>query len=194
MSDRRVLVRRYALALAELAAQREALQAVEDGLRQVVQAIRDRADVRQTWDHVHLPPLAKLKRLREAVGEGPGDLVYRFLGVMANKGRESLLPDVLEQYVVEADRLRGVVRVDVESAAELSAEEEERLQRQLAALLKARAVRLSKRVDPQLIGGLRVRAGDVRIDGTLLRQLSRLHERLRAVPIPVRGSLDGRAG
>ncbi|WP_324716202.1 ATP synthase F1 subunit delta [Carboxydochorda subterranea] len=192
---RRVLVRRYALALAELAAERRRLDEVEQELARVMEAFRAQAEVRRAWYHVHLSPQAKVQALRRVLGDQVSPLVYHFLGLVARKGRETLLPQIFDQFLQEADRIRGVVRVEVESATPLDPQEEESLKAHLARFLGARGVRLSKRVDPNLIGGLAVRAGDVRIDGTLSRQLARLHQTLRSVPIrPSPASLDGKAG
>lgn len=195
MTARRVLVRRYALALAELAAEKGRLDAVEQGLQRVVQAVLTDPSVRRTWYQARLSADKKVDSVRQAAGEGVEALVFQFLGVVARKGREELLPDMYEEFTLEADRIRQVVRVDVDTAAPLSEPDQEALRRMLQEMLHASGVRLSVRVNPELIGGLVVRAGDMKLDGSLSRQLARLHQQLRAAPLPQgAASMDGKAG
>lgn len=195
MIGRRVLVRRYALALAELAAEEGKLDAVEAGLLKVAERLQQDPELRRLWLEGHGGAGRKVEAMRQALGDGVPPLVFGFLGVVARKGREGMLLEMIEQFQVEADRLRNVVRVEVETAVPLSAEEERMLSERLREYLQARGVRLSVRVNPELIGGLVVRAGDLRLDGSLSRQLSRLHEALRTAPLPlVSASMDGKAG
>lgn len=195
MIGRRVLVRRYALALAELAAEKGLLDAVEAGLLKVAEGVQRDAGLRRLWLEGHSSAERKVEAMRQALGDGVPSLVFGFLGVVARKGRESMLLEMIEQFQVEADRLRNVVRVEVESAVPLSAEQERMLGDRLREYLQASGVRLSVRVNPELIGGLVVRAGDLRLDGSLSRQLGRLGEALRTAPLPpASASMDGKAG
>ena len=195
MTARRALVRRYARALAELAAERGRLDEVEQALSRVAAAVQQDAALRRLWLEGHVSPERKVEAVRQALGDGVPDLVLGFLRVVASKGRESLLAAMAEQLQLEADRLRNVVRVEVETAAPLTEEQQERLAARLRDYLHASGVRLSVRINPDLIGGLVVRAGDLRLDGSLARQLGRLHERLRTAPIPpMPVSVDGKAG
>lgn len=196
MSRRRGLARRYAQALAELASEQERLGEVEQGLQRVFQALETLPDVRRIWWHVRWSPHEKVSRLKEALGEKPAvdPLVYRFLGVVAAKGRESLLADMVQEYVYVADRLRGTLGVEVQSSTDLDEAARTALATQLARRLGVRSVRLSVRINPDLVGGLVVRAGDLRLDGSLVTQLNRLHAALRSVPLSWSASGDGKAG
>jgi len=101
----------------------------------------------------------------------------QFLAVLAENRRLVLLPDIaalFEQMRFEAER---VVQVKVTSAAEMGADQLESL---AAALRKRfdREVAMSHRVDPALIGGAIIDAGDVVIDGSLRSKLARLETAL----------------
>ncbi|WP_324669217.1 ATP synthase F1 subunit delta [Geochorda subterranea] len=195
MTGRRILVRRYALALAELASERGLLDEVERGLSRVARRLQEDAALRRLWLEGHVEAERKLTAIREALGDDVPEMVYGFLRVVAQKGREGLLSAMAEQVQVEADRLRDVVRVEVETAVPLTPDQEQMLSQRLRDFLGASGVRLSVRVNPDLIGGLVVRAGDLRLDGSLSRQLWRLRDRLRTAPMPPMAvSADGKAG
>ena len=106
-------------------------------------------------------------------GEGFG----RFLSMLAANRRLALLPEIVglfEELRAEAER---VVKARVTSASELPAGELDSLK---AALRKrfGREVEVETAVDPSLIGGAVIDAGDVVIDGSLKGKLERLQTAL----------------
>jgi len=106
-------------------------------------------------------------------GEGFG----RFLATLAANRRLPLLPEIaglFEELRAEAER---VVKARVTSAAELPAGELDSLK---AALRRrfGRDVEVETAVDPSLIGGAVIDAGDVVIDGSLKGKLERLQTAL----------------
>jgi F-type H+-transporting ATPase subunit delta len=106
-------------------------------------------------------------------GEGFG----RFLATLAANRRLPLLPEIaglFEELRAEAER---VVKARVTSASELPVGELDSLK---AALRKrfGRDVEVETAVDPSLIGGAVIDAGDVVIDGSLKGKLERLQSAL----------------
>ena len=101
----------------------------------------------------------------------------QFLVVLAENQRLAVLPDIaalFEQLRLEAER---VVKVEVTSATTMDDGQLE----QLAASLRKRFdrdVSMSHRVDPELIGGAIIDAGDVVIDGSIRSKLARLQTAL----------------
>ncbi|NUS37528.1 MAG: F0F1 ATP synthase subunit delta [Lysobacter sp.] len=101
----------------------------------------------------------------------------RFLSMLAGNRRLALLPEVaglFEELRAEAER---VVKARVTSAVPLPAGELDVLK---AALRKrfGRDVEVETAVDPALIGGAVIDAGDVVIDGSLKGKLERLQSAL----------------
>lgn len=97
----------------------------------------------------------------------------RFLALLADNRRLVLLPEIaglFEELRADAER---IVKAKVTSAAELPADELDKIQ---AALKRrfGREVELETAVDAALIGGAVIDAGDVVIDGSLRGKLARL--------------------
>lgn len=102
-----------------------------------------------------------------------------FLGALGDYDRLSLLPavrELFEAYKAEAAR---TLEVEVHTAFELSAQQ---LQTLAAALSKRldRTVQPKAIVNPALIGGLHIRAGDLVIDGSVRGKLNKLAEALKS--------------
>ncbi len=101
----------------------------------------------------------------------------QFLNVLADNRRLTVLPDIAALFEQLRREAEGVVKVAVTSATAMSDDELELL---AVALRKrfSREVAMSHRVDPELIGGAIIDAGDVVIDGSLRSKLARMHSAL----------------
>lgn len=109
--------------------------------------------------------------------DGAGSTFGRFLAVLADNGRMQLLPEIAALYAQLRDEAERVVKATITSATPLDAAEVDKLQ---AALKRrfGREVEVRTAVDPELIGGAIIDAGDVVIDGSLRNKLSRLQSAL----------------
>ncbi|HHQ42768.1 MAG TPA: F0F1 ATP synthase subunit delta [Chromatiales bacterium] len=100
-----------------------------------------------------------------------------FLRLLAERRRLALLPEIAERFERLRAEAEGTVRAEVVSARPLDEAARARLAEALARRL-GRRVELETRVDPALLAGAVVRAGDVVIDGSARARLRRLAERL----------------
>ncbi len=101
------------------------------------------------------------------------------VSLLAENGRLQLLPEIRELYeTMKADSER-TMQVEVRSAYELKPAES----KALAAALKKRLGRditISSELDPGLIGGVHIRAGDLVIDGSIRGKLEQLATELNS--------------
>ncbi len=107
------------------------------------------------------------------------DKMQNFIKVLAENGRLAALPAILALFNELKATYDKEVDVDVTSAAELSAKQQEELGASLEKRL-ARKVKLHCNVDPTLVAGLVIKAGDTVIDGSIKSKLGRLTDALQA--------------
>jgi F-type H+-transporting ATPase subunit delta len=101
----------------------------------------------------------------------------RFLNVLFEHNRLDLLDDVLEAVPIIWNERRGVLTFEVNSAFALTEAQRARLQAELERL-EGRPVSLSYRIDPELVGGLSLKRGNVVYDVSLKGRLAKLKERM----------------
>jgi F-type H+-transporting ATPase subunit delta len=109
----------------------------------------------------------------EAAGGALDDHGRNFIATLAHNRRLGLLPEIAAQFETLRAEVENVADVRVTSAVQLNEAQQQRLSSALKRRLK-REVRLHCEVDPSLIGGAIVRAGDFVIDGSLRARLERL--------------------
>lgn len=96
-----------------------------------------------------------------------------FLQLLADNRRLELLPQIALQYEALRAEVENTVDVTVTSAMPLTGAQSAKLSAALAKRFK-RTVRLQQELDPKLIGGAIVRAGDFVVDGSLRGRVERL--------------------
>ena len=164
----------YASALFAIAAERDALEPTEQGLGAVLAVTAGNADLGRL---IRSPVVARADQERamaavlEAMGAEP--LVRNFVGVLARNRRLGALPAIVRRFRALAADRRGEVEAVAEAAVALDAAAADRIRDALAAAL-GRRVALRTAVVPDLLGGLVVRVGSIRVDGSLRAQLQSL--------------------
>jgi F-type H+-transporting ATPase subunit delta len=105
------------------------------------------------------------------------DDTLRFLQVLNAKDRISALGGVAASFDKIVQDKMGRVEVAVTTAQPMGAGELEALRGKLAASLQ-REVVLSAKVEPSMLGGIKVRIGDKLLDGSFASQLRRMKDKL----------------
>ena len=180
MADRLTIARPYARAAYRVAGGKLA-EAWSQALHVAASAVADER-VARLLGHPLVTP-AELADLVNGIiadaGDGLDEAGENFVRTLAANRRLAYLPEIAAQFDVLKDAAQRVVDVTVTSAETLG----EGQQRQLAAALEKRLdrkVRLHCEVDPALIGGAVLRAGDLVIDGSLRTRLERIAYQLTA--------------
>ncbi|NVK22632.1 MAG: F0F1 ATP synthase subunit delta [Kangiellaceae bacterium] len=107
------------------------------------------------------------------------DKVENFIKLLAKNHRLEAIPAIKDRYEFLKANYDKAVDVEVTSAMALSDEQLQRLTEKLTAKL-GRKVKIETQVDSSMIGGLRIKAGDMVIDGSVRGKLDKLSETLRA--------------
>ena len=174
------VARRYAGALAELAAERKALEPIGSSLKAFAELLASSTELRAG---VASPAFTRVERrgVLEAVLGKASDLhpvAADFLRLLGDKGRMEAFDAIVEAYASEVDERLGRARAHVTSATPLGADEIATIQSQIQKLTGKAEVIVDQTVDPNLIGGIITRVGDMVFDGSIRTRLQSLRLQL----------------
>jgi F-type H+-transporting ATPase subunit delta len=168
------LAGRYATALYDLADEAKQLDAVAADLARLKAMIDDSEDLRRLIASPLVSRDQQAKSMDALVGEaGIGDLTRRFVRVVAGNRRLFALRAIIDVFNrMLADR-RGELTAEVTSAKPLSQAQADAVNAALRGAV-GRKVSMDLKVDPRLLGGLKVRVGSRLVDASLASKLQRL--------------------
>ncbi|GAA6147733.1 MAG: F0F1 ATP synthase subunit delta [Pseudomonadota bacterium] len=175
------IAQRYATAIFEISRDNKDLGSLEAGVDTLAAALDDSADLR---DLIQSPVYS-----RDAQGKAMAALADKMslpvvlknsLGLMAEKRRLFVLPQLIAQLRDLIAAEKGEVTAEVTSAKALTKTQETKLSKVLSAQV-GKDVKLNTAVDESLIGGLIVKVGSKMIDTSVKSKLSALQNAMKEV-------------
>jgi len=165
---------RYAQALFDLAIETKALDAVEADLKAIKAAREGNADLRRVLASPVYSAEDKGKVLT-AIGVKAefNATTQKFLGLLAANRRADALPAVIASFERLSAAHRGVIAAEVTTAVKLTAAQAKGVKAALALAL-GKEPEITTRVDPAILGGLKVKVGSRLFDASLRSKLDSL--------------------
>jgi F-type H+-transporting ATPase subunit delta len=128
--------------------------------------------------------LEKMLRAAAGTGESPGmEAAIRLLVLLVKKGNLRFSEAVTGAIEKILDRQRGTLECVLEAAAPPEEDFQEDLKKALIKKTGATEVRVLPRINPELLGGFRLRLGDEVLDASLRGQLEQMAADMEAAPL-----------
>lgn len=177
MSDLITVARPYAKAAFDFAVEHQSIERWQQMLAFAAEVARNE----QMADLLSgaLSPVALSASFNAVCGDQLDEPAQNLIKVMAENGRLTALPAVLEQFIQLRDAYEAIAEVDVISASTLS---DDQLTKISAAMEKrlSRKVKLNCKIDKSVMAGVIIRSGDLVIDGSVRSRLERLADVLQS--------------
>ena len=176
MTEQRVSSR-YAAALIDAAKQENILDAVFDDLRLVGTYIDASRELTNMLKSPVINHWKKKNSLTEIFEGKISTLTLNFLILLAEKRRESLCRDIIEQFVKQYNKFKGLLPVEITSANELATDIKNKITNKLNEITKMQIIG-SYTIDKSIKGGVKIRIDDWVYDASLASQLDLLYKSL----------------
>jgi F-type H+-transporting ATPase subunit delta len=178
VADRITIARPYARAAFAEAREDGRLEQWNEALQTAAEVIAD-PRIERLLGSPHVSPQELAALVIDIAGAKLDEHGRNFVRMLADNRRLGYLPEIAQLFDELKDAAEGVVDVTVVSAAPLDEAQQQALAEALARKLN-REIRLHPELDPSLLGGAVLRAGDLVIDGSLRARLDRMAYQLSA--------------
>lgn len=178
MAEQRTLARPYAKAAFEYARDHGQLDAWQRQLG-LAAAVAATAAVDRVLGNPSLTAGQQAAAIVDVCGDELSPPLHNFLHILAENRRLRLVPEIAELFAQLKAAAERSVDVDIASAFEIPDHVRERLAGALRQRLD-RDVKVRSAVDPSLLGGIVIRAGDTVIDGSVRGRLAKLAEAMNS--------------
>jgi F-type H+-transporting ATPase subunit delta len=168
----------YAEALLEAAQDKKRLDQVRQEFEDFAAAVEESPDLRRFLQNPQVELRTKRSALEELL-EGSDEIFLNFVRLLVEKDRIVEIEDVYEEWTRLLARQERVLELELQTAVELSDEEAAKVVKEIEEA-SGRKVLATRTVDSDLIGGLVVQAGSIRLDASVRGRLQQLREELTA--------------
>ena len=180
MQKSKQVAKNYAQALMELAAKDLTLkETFLNEIKIINESINQATNAKKTFQSPVVSHDEKKELIKKIFSGKLNSKVLNFLFLLIDKHRFNLLPEIQDHLNKLVNKEKGIVIAEVSSVIELDSTTLEDLKQQLESILKkSEKVTIESKIEPSLIGGLKVRVNDFVYDSSIKGRLENLKRRL----------------
>lgn len=164
------LGKRYAKSILDLALEMQVQDAVKTDMEKIIATLDSSRELRNLVKSPVVKPEKKIAIFRELFQNELSELSRHFLEIITRKGREANLENIARGYLELYRAHQGVARAVVSSAVALNEEQRQKIRTRLKEQT-GMDIEIEEKIDPSLIGGIKLRVGDMQYDGSIASQL-----------------------
>ena len=165
---------RYAKSLIEISKEQGVLEkTIEDA--KFFNEILKVKDFKNLLRNPVFKPEMKLKILDKIFKGKVNDVFYKFLQLVIKKGRENMLPDIINEILDQYKRMLKITDIYLTTAVPLPADFLEKLKKQLlASSITDESLEINTNIDKSILGGFIIKVEDKLIDASVKTKLKEI--------------------
>ncbi len=146
-------------------------------IKQLALLVQAYEDFSEFLNSPAIMPKEKKEAVKKIMQPAFSQEMLNFVYVLIDKGRTSQIKKIAKRYIELYDKDRGIAEGKVFSVVKLTPDQIQKFETEMSRLLQ-RNIKLENRVDPSLIGGIKIQVGGKMIDQSYRGDLERLREEL----------------
>ncbi|MGM9988844.1 MAG: F0F1 ATP synthase subunit delta [Bacillaceae bacterium] len=172
-----VVAKRYAVAMFQLAKEKNELDSFEQALQVVKHEMTSNKELSRFLQHPGVPKEKKKEVLREVFANFREEVI-NFLFLLVDRHRQNEIAEIVDDYVELANEERGIADAIVTTVRPLTQEEQGALIEVFAKKVNKKTLRVRNIVNPDILGGVKIRIGNTIFDGSLKGKLDKIQRHI----------------
>lgn len=173
----------YGEALFELAVEEGREEEFLDEIIQLRKLLCENPDFEKLMNHPKILKEDKLKVLEEVFKGRISKELLGFLYLIVSKDRYGDIDNILDYFIEEVKRIKGIGIAYVTTAIDLSEVKKKEVEEKLLETTPFKKMEMHYRVDESLIGGMVIRIGDRVVDSSVKNKLFELQRELLKISV-----------
>ena len=171
------LAQKYATAIFEIAKEENKLVPYGEELAAVRQNLFNIPAARAFFQNPQIQNEAKKELIKKCFKGELSKVIFNFMLLLVDKRRIGVFEAIEEEYRKLSNRERGIIIADVITARGMNRKQQEQLQKKLATIT-GKKIQIREHEDAKILGGVIVKIGDKRIDGSVAGKLAAMRQQL----------------
>jgi F-type H+-transporting ATPase subunit delta len=166
---------RYAKALLELAEEHNNVEQTLQDVLFIKATLDGSRDLLLFLKSPIIKPEKKVAALEEIFGGKVSELVHKFISLIAQKNRQSMIDQIVNSFIQVYNEYAGIIEAKVSVAQKLTDKQLSDVKDKIETVTDKK-VQITEEVDPELKGGMAIKISDTVIDGTIKHKLEQLED------------------
>lgn len=167
---------RYAKSILDLSIEKGQLEKVYADMQYLQQLTRGSRDFLNLLRSPVVKADTKKKAFDAVVGNNVSELTSAFITLMMKKSREGVLPEVISSFIQQYKNHKGIQVVKLTTAVKVSDAVKQQILEQVKKTGNFDQIELVEQVDPSIIGGYVLQAGDKLVDASIAYDLKEVRK------------------
>ena len=172
------LASKYATAIFEIAQDEKNLDGYDKDLGRVRADVFSILEAVKFFQNPLVPQQAKKDLLKRAFDKEISETVMNFLMLLVDKKRIGVFNEIYDIFTSLKNKAQGILIADVTTAFPLTKKQQDALIKKLTSLT-GRKIKIRPHKDASILGGIILKIGDKRIDGSAAGRLRALQSAMR---------------
>lgn len=180
-----LIAERYAKALFDIALEKKVLEVVHKDVLDLAGLIKESKPLKLFLRAPIINP-GKKRQVMAGILTGYNPVTSAFVNLLVSKRRESVIPEIVIQFIEQYNRYKNIIVLKVVSAVPLNNELRGQLNKVMAGYTKAN-IEIIEEVDESVIGGFVLDWDDKQYDASIRKQIERMRKGVARINLYVKG-------
>ncbi len=179
----KLISKTYGDALFELAVEENKVDSLLEEIGQLQKILKENEEFGKLMTHPKVNKEEKLQVVEEVFKGRVSDELLGFLTIIIAKDRYQEIDEILEYFLTEVKKYKGIGVATVTTAVPLRDEQCKKIEKKLLDTTNFKSMEMHYKQDETLIGGMVIRIGDRVVDSSISTKLNELQKELLRVQI-----------
>ena len=179
----KLISKTYGDALFELAVEKDKVDVLLEEIEQLQKVLSENDEFGRLMNHPKIIKEEKIQVAKDVFGGRASDELLGFLTIIITKDRYKDIDEILDYFIAEVKRYKGIGIATVTTAVPLKEEQCKKIEQKLLETTEFTKMEMHYKLDESLIGGMVVRIGDRVVDSSIKTKLSELQKELLKVQL-----------
>ena len=179
----KLISKTYGDALFELAVERDKVDVLLEEMEQLKRVLSENEEFGRLMNHPKIIKEEKVQVARNVFEGRVSEELLGFLTIVISKDRYRDIDTIIDYFIAEVKRYKGIGIATVTTAVPLREEQRREIERKLLDTTQYKEMEMHYREDAALIGGMVIRIGDRVVDSSIRTKLSEMQKELLKVQL-----------
>ena len=179
----KLISKTYGDALFELAVEEEKVDVLSEEILEVKKVLDENQEFGRLMNHPKIIKEEKIQLAQQVFADRISKEIMGFLTIIISKDRYRNIDEILDYFLAEVKKYKGIGVATVTTAVPLKEEQRKSVEKKLLETTEYKSMEMHYETDASLIGGLIIRIGDRVVDSSIRTKLTELERTLLKVQV-----------